>query len=77
MTDPTPPADIDDLTFEQAYAELENIVARLESGDLTLDESVTLYARGQVLARHCGVLLDTAELRIRQIGDDGVIEDQA
>ncbi|MCD4685288.1 MAG: exodeoxyribonuclease VII small subunit [Anaerolineae bacterium] len=75
MTDPTPPADLDDLTFEQAYAELEESVARLESGDLTLDESVALYARGQTLARHCGVLLDAADLRVRQIGEDGVIED--
>ncbi len=75
MTDPTPPADLDDLTFEQAYAELEESVARLESGDLTLDESVALYARGQALAQHCGVLLDAADLRVRQIGDDGVVKD--
>lgn len=75
MTDTPPPADVGDLTFEQAYAELEDIVERLESGDLTLDDSVALYARGQALARHCGVLLDGAELRVQQIGDDGVIED--
>jgi exodeoxyribonuclease VII small subunit len=74
MTDATPPADVGDLTFEQAYAELEDIVARLESGDLTLDESVALYARGQALARHCGVLLDGAELRVRQIGEDGMVD---
>jgi exodeoxyribonuclease VII small subunit len=63
-----------DLTFEQAYAQLEEIVARLESGDLTLDESVALYERGQQLARRCGDLLDSAELRVRQITEDGEIK---
>ncbi len=62
-----------DLTFEQAYAQLEEVVARLESGDLTLDESVALYERGQRLARLCGEKLDAAELRVRQISADGEI----
>jgi exodeoxyribonuclease VII small subunit len=62
-----------DLTFEQAYAQLEEIVARLESGDLTLDESVALYERGQQLARLCGDKLDAADLRVRQISADGEI----
>ncbi|MBN1202537.1 MAG: exodeoxyribonuclease VII small subunit [Anaerolineae bacterium] len=62
-----------DLTFEQAFAQLEEIVARLESGDLTLEESVTLYEQGQTLARLCGTLLDTAELRVQQISDDGTL----
>jgi exodeoxyribonuclease VII small subunit len=62
------------LTFEQAFAQLEEIVTRLESGDLTLDESVALYEQGQKLARLCGEMLDSAELRIRQLGADGTIE---
>jgi exodeoxyribonuclease VII small subunit len=62
-----------DLTFEQAYAQLEDIVARLESGELTLDEAVALYERGQRLARLCGEKLDAAELRVRQISADGEI----
>jgi exodeoxyribonuclease VII small subunit len=62
-----------DLTFEQAYVQLEEIVARLESGDLTLDESVALYERGQQLARLCGDKLDAAELRVSQISADGEI----
>lgn len=65
--------DLDALTFEEAYAELEDVVARLESGELSLDESVTLYARGQALAQRCGTLLDSAELRIQQLSDDGEI----
>jgi len=61
------------LTFEQAYAQLEEVVARLESGDLTLEESVTLYERGQQLARLCGEMLDSAELRVQQITASGEI----
>lgn len=60
-----------DLTFEEAFAQLEDIVAQLEAGDLPLATSVNLYERGQTLARLCGDLLDTAELRVRQISDDG------
>jgi exodeoxyribonuclease VII small subunit len=59
------------LTFEQAYAQLEDIVAQLESGDLPLEESVALYEQGQQLARLCGEMLDSAELRIQQIDDAG------
>mgnify|MGYP001017243420 CR=1 FL=1 len=55
--------DSHDLTFEQAYERLEAIVARLESGDLSLEEAVALYEQGQVLAQQCGDLLDAAELR--------------
>jgi exodeoxyribonuclease VII small subunit len=62
-----------DLTFEEAYAQLEEIAAQLESGDLSLDDSVALYERGQALARRCGELLDSAELRIQQINDAGEI----
>ena len=62
--------DLDTLSFEQAYTQLGEIVAQLESGDLSLDESVDLYARGQALAKRCGTLLDSAELRIQEITDD-------
>jgi exodeoxyribonuclease VII small subunit len=62
-----------DLTFEQAFAQLESIVARLESGELALDESVTLYEQGQKLARLCGEMLDSAELRVQQLADDGTL----
>lgn len=58
------------LSFEEAYARLEEIVARLESGDLSLDESLALYEEGQRIAQHCGALLDAAELRVQQVNDD-------
>lgn len=61
--------DIDGLTFEAAYAELEGIVAQLDAGDLPLQDSVTLFERGKQLSAYCQRLLDQAELRITQIGE--------
>lgn len=63
--------DIKNLSYETAYSELTELVARLENGDLPLDESVKLYERGRVLAAHCQKLLDAAELRIQKLNDDG------
>ncbi|HEX3050195.1 MAG TPA: exodeoxyribonuclease VII small subunit [Aggregatilineaceae bacterium] len=64
----------EELTFEQAFTQLEDIVTRLESGELSLDESVALYEQGQKLAQRCNEMLDGAELRIRQLGADGTLE---
>lgn len=64
---------MDELSFEDALLELEQTVARLESGDLTLDASLALFERGQQLAAHCGQLLDRAQLRIEQLTEDGEI----
>lgn len=63
MTDKLP----EDLTFEAALAQLEEIVTRLEEGDLTLAESVALFERGQLLTAFCQKTLDEAELRVRQL----------
>ena len=65
--------DLTGLTFEQAYAQLETIVEQLESGELTLEESVALYERGQQLAELCGSLLDAADLRVHQVTDSGAV----
>ncbi len=59
--------DIAALTFEQAYAELEAIVGKLEEGDLPLEASLTLHARGQQLAALCAKQLEQAELKVREI----------
>ncbi len=64
---------IHELSFEAAYAELEAIIARLESGELTLDDSVSLFERGRQLAERCQTLLDQAELRVSRLAD-GQIE---
>ncbi len=58
---------VEDLSFEDAFRELEEIVAQLESDDLPLEESLALYERGQRLAARCNVQLDTAELRVQQL----------
>ena len=57
----------EDLTFEQALAELEEIVSQLESGQTALDRSIELYARGDALKRRCENLLKSAEARIEKI----------
>jgi exodeoxyribonuclease VII small subunit len=61
--------DLEKLSFEQAFGELEATVERLEAGDLTLDEAVALYERGMGLARRCNDTLDTAELRVQQLAE--------
>lgn len=58
---------IEDLRFEEAFAELEEVVQKLEAGDLTLDQSMTLFERGTALAAHCNAQLDAAELRVQQL----------
>lgn len=63
----------DELTFEQALQELEAIVAQLETGDLTLEESLGLFERGQILAKRCASQLDEATLRVEQLTQDGEI----
>ena len=60
----------DDLTFEQALAQLEEAVNKLEDGDLTLAESVALFELGQQLTAFCQGQLDQAELRVRQLTEE-------
>ncbi len=55
------------LSFEQALAELENIVARLERGDAPLEESITIYQRGAKLKAHCESKLKDAQLKVEKI----------
>lgn len=58
---------IQDLTFEQALAELEQIVARLESGQAPLEDSIRMYERGSALKAHCEARLAAARLRVEKI----------
>ncbi len=64
-----------ELTFEAALAELEGIVSKLEAGELTLEESLTLFERGQSLTDYCNNLLEQASLRVEQLTVDGEIVD--
>jgi exodeoxyribonuclease VII small subunit len=56
--------------FEDALKELEEVVARLEKGELSLEESLRLYERGIALARHCHGKLEEAEGRIEMLLKD-------
>jgi exodeoxyribonuclease VII small subunit len=65
--------DIAAMSFEDALRALEDVVRKLESGDVPLDDSINLYARGEDLRRHCQARLDAASARIERIvsGPDG------
>jgi exodeoxyribonuclease VII small subunit len=58
---------VTELTFEQAFQELEEIIRQLEAGQLALDGALLLFERAQALAARCGALLDSAELKVRQL----------
>jgi exodeoxyribonuclease VII small subunit len=65
--------DISAMTFEDALRALEEVVRKLESGEVPLDDSISLYERGEALRRHCQARLDAAQARIERIvaGPDG------
>lgn len=71
MTEPND--DIAALSFESAMKQLEQIVDRLEKGNVELEESIAIYARGEALKARCEALLKNAEQRIQKItlGADG------
>ena len=73
-TEPSEPAsEITGMPFETALAELETIVKQLEGGRVPLEDSITIYERGEILKTHCEALLKRAEARIERItlGADG------
>lgn len=65
---------VDELTYEQAFSELEEIVAALESDERALDAAVALFERGQALANHCAGLLDQAEIKVQQLSGDELVD---
>jgi exodeoxyribonuclease VII small subunit len=65
---------VEELSYEAAFSELETIVAALEGEGRSLDESLSLYERGQALAAHCAALLEKAELKVRQLSGDGLVD---
>jgi exodeoxyribonuclease VII small subunit len=73
MSDPGESADIAAMTFEDALSELEQIVRRLEAGQVKLDEAIQCYERGAQLKRHCEQKLNEAQQRVERIviGPDG------
>jgi len=62
------------LTFESAMTELEQLVEKMEDGELTLDESLKAFERGVVLTRLCQSELKNAELKVQQLNGNGELE---
>jgi exodeoxyribonuclease VII small subunit len=62
-------ADLQNLSYEAAFKELEEIVTLLETNQQSLEESMKLYERGQALSKHCANLLEKAELKIQQLAN--------
>jgi exodeoxyribonuclease VII small subunit len=75
MAETSLPADIAAMNFEDALAELEQIVRRLEAGQVKLDEAILSYERGAQLKQHCERKLNEAQQRVERIviGPDGAI----
>src|SRR3974390_2316526 len=63
----SPFADIKGMSFEAALKELEQIVTRLERGDVDLEQSIEIYERGEALRAHCDQLLKRAEAKVERI----------
>jgi len=66
---------VEAMSFEEAMAALEDVVGRLESGSVPLDESIALYEKGAALKAHCEAKLKSAEEKVAQItqGVDGQV----
>ncbi len=67
MADDETKQNVDDMSFEAALEELENIVNKLESGRVDLEESIGIYERGEKLKARCDAMLKQAEARIEKI----------
>jgi exodeoxyribonuclease VII small subunit len=63
----TPDAEVEDLSFEEALRELEEIVKRLEGGQARLEEAMDSYTRGTALRAHCERKLAEAEARVQAL----------
>jgi exodeoxyribonuclease VII small subunit len=64
---------VEELTYEEAHSELEEIVSALEEEQNQLEVAIKLFERGQALASRCGVLLEAAELKVKQVVGDVIL----
>lgn len=65
----------EELDFEAALEELEQLVARMEAGDMTLEGSLAAFERGVQLTRHCQAALRSAELKVKQLTETNELEE--
>ena len=64
---------VEELSYEEALVELEEIVSALEGEQNKLEDAIKLFERGQALAARCGMLLEAAELKVKQVAGDEII----
>lgn len=65
---------VEELTYEDALAELESIVEVLESEQNPLEEAMKLFERGQALVKKCGLALESAQLKIQKIAGESLLD---
>jgi len=65
---------VEELTYEEALAELEGIVEALEGEQNPLDEAMKLFERGQALIVRCGGLLETAQLKVQKLAGESLVD---
>ena len=70
MSKKASPKPVEDLNYEEAFAELETIVNSLEGEQSPLDDAMSLFERGQALVKRCSELLDRATLKVRELSGD-------
>ncbi|WKZ39589.1 MAG: exodeoxyribonuclease VII small subunit [Anaerolineales bacterium] len=68
------PQPVEELTYEEALAELEGIVEALEGEQNQLEDAIKLFERGQALVKQCGALLDAAQLKVQKLAGESLVE---
>ena len=67
--------DLSEVNFEDALAELEHLVEQMETGELSLEDSLIAFERGVKLTRHCQSALKNAELKVKVLTEQNTLED--
>lgn len=63
------------LSLEEAFAQIEDVIARLEAEEITLEESFAQYHRGMALLAHCNETIDQVEKKVLKISEDGGLDE--
>ena len=74
MVKATTPKSVEELPYEAAFAELQDIVATLEGEPASLEQAMALFERGQALAMRCTELLDQAELKVKRLSGTELVD---
>jgi exodeoxyribonuclease VII small subunit len=65
---------VEELTYEEALAELEQTVESLEGEQNPLEDAMKLFERGQALVAHCGALLESAQLKVQKLAGESLVD---